>query len=153
MNKRIVHITVNGVDHDVLLAPNRVLLEVLREDLGLTGTKFGCELGECGVCTVLIDGTPKLSCITLAALCESASVTTIEGLEGEELEIIARAFSEEGASQCGYCTPSMVIVLKHLLTREGDIDIRHELSGNICRCTGFTKILKAYEKTLEHARK
>jgi carbon-monoxide dehydrogenase small subunit len=153
MKKRILNITVNGVEHEILVAPNQVLLEVLREDLGLTGTKFGCELGECGVCTVLIDGTPKLSCITLAALCEGADITTVEGLTGEELDVIVGAFSEEGASQCGYCTPSMAIMLKHLLDRDDDVDIRTELSGNICRCTGFIKILRAYEKSLERARK
>jgi carbon-monoxide dehydrogenase small subunit len=153
MNKRILNFTVNDVEHELLVAPNRVLLEVLREDLGLTGTKFGCELGECGVCTVLIDGVPKLSCITLATVCEGVNVTTVEGLKGEELEIVAGAFSEAGASQCGYCTPSMAIMLKHLLDKEGDINIRDELSGNICRCTGFIKILKAYEESLQRARK
>lgn len=152
MKKRILNITINEVEHEVLVAPNKVLLELLREDLGLTGTKFGCELGECGVCTVLIDGVPKLSCITLAALCDGTSVTTVEGLKGEELETIANAFSEQGASQCGYCTPSMAIMLKHLLDKEGEVDIRYELSGNICRCTGFAGILRAYEKSLERKR-
>jgi carbon-monoxide dehydrogenase small subunit len=153
MKKRILHITVNGIEKDILIAPNQVLLEVLRENLGLTGTKFGCELGECGACTVLVDGTPKLSCITLATLCEGADVTTVEGIEGPELEVIANAFAEAGASQCGYCTPSMAIMLKHLLEREDDVDVRTELSGNICRCTGFVKILKAYEESLQRARK
>jgi carbon-monoxide dehydrogenase small subunit len=129
-----------------------VLLEVLREDLGLTGTKFGCELGECGVCTVMIDGQPKLSCLTLASLCDGKTVTTVEGLEGREAEIVQKAFAEEGASQCGYCTPSMALMLNYLLTKKGDIDIREELSGNICRCTGYVKILRAYEKSVELAK-
>ena len=152
MKKHVIRIFINGVQRDLLIAPSKVLLEILREDLALTGTKFGCELGECGVCTVLVDGVPTLSCVTLAALCDGRSVTTVEGLQGRELEIIQKCFSEEGASQCGYCTPSMAIMLQHLLSRDGEVDIRRELSGNICRCTGFIKILRAYEKSLELAR-
>jgi carbon-monoxide dehydrogenase small subunit len=152
MEKQIVRLKVNDTVHDLLVSPNKVLLEVLREDLRLTGTKFGCELGECGVCTVLIDGEPALSCSTLAVLCNGKSVTTVEGLRGREAEIVKRAFAEEGASQCGYCTPSMAIMLNYILRQGGDVDIRSELSGNICRCTGYTKILKAYEKSIELAK-
>jgi len=152
MNKRIVRFHVNGTDHEVLVAPNQVLLEVLREELQLTGTKFGCEQGECGLCTVLIDGTPTLSCLTLAALCEGKSITTVEGLEGREAEIVQQAFAEEGASQCGYCTPSMALMLNYLLVRGEDVDITEELSGNLCRCTGYVKILRAYERSIELAK-
>ncbi|MGD8413958.1 MAG: (2Fe-2S)-binding protein [Candidatus Latescibacterota bacterium] len=152
MEKRIVRLKVNDTAHEILVSPNRVLLEVLREDLGLTGTKFGCELGECGVCTVLIDGEPALSCSTLAVLCDGKSVTTVEGLKGREAEIVRRAFAEEGASQCGYCTPSMAVMLNYILRSGGDADVRAELSGNICRCTGYTKILKAYERSIELAK-
>lgn len=153
MKKRVVTLKVNGRCHEMLLAPNRVLLEVLREELGLTGTKFGCELGECGLCTVLIDGTPALSCVTLAATCEGREVTTIEGLDNDAFDAVQRAFAEEGASQCGYCTPSMALMLTYLLDKGEKVDPRDALSGNICRCTGYTKILKAYERAVEIARK
>lgn len=153
MERRIVRLNVNDTVHDLLVSPNRVLLEVLREDLGLTGTKYGCELGECGVCTVLIDGEPALSCSTLAVLCDGKSITTVEGLSGREAAIVRQAFAEEGASQCGYCTPSMAVMLNYLVRRGGELDIRSELSGNICRCTGYTKILKAYERSVELAKK
>ena len=153
MQKRVVTLMVNGVECEVLMAPNKVLLEVLRENLELTGTKFGCELGECGLCTVLIDGTPALSCLTLASLCEGKRITTVEGLDDGEFDTIRRAFAEEGASQCGYCTPSMAVMLSHLLEKDGDVDLRDELSGNLCRCTGYTKILRAYERSLRTARK
>lgn len=142
---------VNGRDRELVVEPQKLLLEVLREDLGLTGTKFGCELGECGLCTVLVAGVPTLSCLTLASLCEGRCVTTIEGLSGPEYEIVREAFVEEGAAQCGYCTPSMVLMLTHLLTEKCDVDIRKVLSGNLCRCTGYTKIIKAYERSLELA--
>lgn len=152
MERRIVRLKVNDTEHDLLVPPNRVLLEVLREDLRLTGTKYGCELGECGVCTVLIDGEPALSCSTLAVLCDGKSITTVEGLEGRYAGIVQQAFAEEGASQCGYCTPSMAVMLNYIVRRGGDVDIRDELSGNLCRCTGYTKILKAYERSVELAR-
>jgi carbon-monoxide dehydrogenase small subunit len=153
MKKKIVRLRTNGTEHELLIAPNRVLLEVLREDLRLTGTKFGCELGECGLCTVLIDGVPTLSCLTLAALCGDKDIITVEGLRGSEFDIIATAFAEEGASQCGYCTPAMALMLNYLMTKKGNVDIRNELSGNICRCTGYTKILRAYERSLALAKK
>jgi carbon-monoxide dehydrogenase small subunit len=152
VSKQTLTITVNDRGYELLIAPNKVLLEVLREDLHLTGTKFGCELGECGLCTVLVDGVPTLSCLTLAVLCDGKSVTTVEGLTGDELKIIADAFAEEGASQCGYCTPSMAMMLNYLLKQRGQIDIRNELSGNLCRCTGYVKILRAYEKSLGRAK-
>jgi len=153
METRVIRLKVNNTEHELLTPPNRVLLEVLREDLRLPGTKFGCELGECGVCTVLIDGVPALSCCTLAVLCDGKSITTVEGLTGREAEIVGEAFAEMGASQCGYCTPSMALMFNYILRRGGDVDIREELSGNLCRCTGYTKILEACEKSVELARK
>jgi len=151
MKKQIVSLTVNGVEHELLVSPNRVLLEVLREDLRLTGTKFGCELGECGVCTVLIDGEPALSCLTIAVSCGGKSVTTVEGLSGREVDLVRRAFAEEGASQCGYCTPSMAVMLSYILAKKDAGDVRDELAGNLCRCTGYTKILAAYKRCIELA--
>ncbi len=135
---------------EILVPAERTLLEVLREDLRLTGTKFGCEQGECGACTVLVDDVPVLSCLTLARLCEGQSVTTVEGLEGPLAVALRTAFAEAGASQCGYCTPGMAVMFHHILGRRAageDIDPRRELSGNICRCTGFVKILEAYERS------
>jgi len=153
MQKRIVKLNVNGVNHELLVAPNKLLLEVLREELAMTGTKFGCELGECGVCTVLVDGTPALSCSTLACLCDGKEITTVEGLKGKTFDIVKQAYAETGASQCGYCTPSMVLMLHHILSKEEQpVDVREELSGNLCRCTGYTAILNAYERSLELAK-
>ncbi len=153
MAKRPLRLTVNGTPREVLVAPHAVLLEVLREELELRGTKFGCELGECGACTVLVDDVPTLSCLTLAPLCEGKRITTVEGLHGPVFDVLAEAFAEEGASQCGYCTPSMVLMLHHLLAREEEVDVREELSGNLCRCTGYVKILKAYERSLRLVRR
>ena len=143
MKKRSITLVVNGVERQVLVADSQVLLEVLREDVRLTGTKFGCELGECGACTVLIDDEPALSCITLAALCDGRRVTTVEGLEGTAAEIVRSAFAEAGASQCGYCTPGMTVMVYHLLEQGPSVDVHAELSGNLCRCTGYTRIIEA----------
>ena len=150
MTKRPITITVNRAQREVLVGGESALLEVLREDFHLTGTKFGCEHGECGACTVLLDGTPVLSCITLAGMCEGRSVTTVEGLDGPITDALRTAFAEAGASQCGYCTPGMAVMFHHLLGRHAageDVDPRRELSGNLCRCTGFIKILEAYERS------
>ena len=140
----------NGESHTVAAEPHHTLLEVLREELGLTGTKHGCELGECGACTVLVDGTPVLSCLTLPLQIGAAEVTTVEGLaQGGRLHPLQIAFAEQGAAQCGYCTPGMLMSAKALLdadprpTRDA---IRLAISGNLCRCTGYTKILDAIEQ-------
>jgi carbon-monoxide dehydrogenase small subunit len=142
-------LTVNGESHDVLVSVHKTLLEVLREDLGLTGTKHGCELGECGTCTVLVDGEPILSCLALPADLEGRAIVTIEGMaEGARLHPLQQAFAELGAAQCGYCTPGILLTAKALLaqtpapTRE---QVRQALAGNLCRCTGYTKILDAVE--------
>ncbi|RMG14825.1 MAG: (2Fe-2S)-binding protein [Deltaproteobacteria bacterium] len=146
----IVRLRVNGTEREVLCAPNETLLEVLRYRLHLTGTKQGCDKGDCGACTVLIDDTPHLACLTLAALCEGRSIRTVEGLAGPEgLHPVQAAFHRHGAAQCGFCTPGMLMSAVHLV--EGwqapappDRDaIRQALSGNLCRCTGYTKILDA----------
>lgn len=141
-------LSVNGETRQILAPPNATLLEVLREDLGLTGTKHGCELGECGACTVLLDGEPALSCLTLAADAEGRDVTTVEGLGDGEPHALQEAFVENGAAQCGYCTSGMLLTGKHFLENESDPDraeISDAISGNICRCTGYSKIVTAIE--------
>lgn len=144
-----LHLKVNGQEYRVLVPAHRTLLEVLREDLGLVGTKHGCELGECGVCTVLVEGQPALSCLLLAQELEGKEVTTIEGLSTNgELHPLQRAFAEHGALQCGYCTPAMVLVTKALLDRVPDPspeEIRQAVAGVFCRCTGYLKILEAVQ--------
>jgi len=143
-------LTVNGEKVETLFAPYKTLLEVLREDLGLTGTKHGCELGECGACAVLIDGEPQLSCLVLALECEGRSVDTVEGLaRGAELHPLQAAFADLGAAQCGYCTPGILMTAKALLAREPQPSrerIREAISGNLCRCTGYQQIIDAIEE-------
>jgi aerobic-type carbon monoxide dehydrogenase small subunit (CoxS/CutS family) len=140
---------VNGELHDVLVPVHKTLLEVLREDLGLTGTKHGCELGECGTCTVLIDGQPVLSCLALPADVEGAAIKTIEGMaERGRLHPLQQAFAELGAAQCGYCTPGILLTAEALLAETpipSRDEVRSALAGNLCRCTGYTKILDAVE--------
>jgi carbon-monoxide dehydrogenase small subunit len=147
--KALLSLSVNGETRDVVVAPNKTLLEVLREDLALTGTKHGCELGECGTCTVLLDGEPVLSCLALPVECQGRRITTVEGMaEDGRLHPLQQAFAELGAAQCGYCTPGILLTAQALLadnpgpTRD---EIRHALAGNLCRCTGYTKILEAVE--------
>jgi carbon-monoxide dehydrogenase small subunit len=151
MTKELLSLRVNGEPHTVAAEPHHTLLEVLREELQLTGTKHGCELGECGACTVLVDGVPILSCLTLPAqLAANAQVTTVEGLaNGGRLHPLQTAFAEEGAAQCGYCTPGMLMAAKALLDsnpRPSRGEIAHAISGNLCRCTGYTAIYEAVEK-------
>jgi aerobic-type carbon monoxide dehydrogenase small subunit (CoxS/CutS family) len=150
---------VNGEDTPVSFAPYKTLLEVLREDLGLTGTKHGCELGECGACAVLIDGQPVLACLELAVQCEGRAIQTIEGLaKGTELHALQAAFADLGGSQCGYCTSGMVMTAKALLDKEPAPSrerIKEALSGNLCRCTGYQQIWESVEqaaRTLREAK-
>ena len=142
-------LTVNGEARELLVPVHKTLLEVLREELDLTGTKHGCELGECGTCTVLVDGDPVLSCLALPADLEGAAITTVEGMaDGGRLHPLQQAFAELGAAQCGYCTPGILLTAKALLdgaaapTRQA---VKEALAGNLCRCTGYTKILDAVE--------
>ncbi len=144
-----LRLRVNGESQEVAFAPHKTLLEVLREDLGLTGTKHGCELGECGTCTVLLDGRPQLSCLVVALECEDRPIVTVEGLaRGPEPHPLQLAFAELGAAQCGYCTPGILCAAVALLdetpspTRQ---EVREALSGNLCRCTGYIKIFEAVE--------
>ena len=140
---------VNGEDTPVSFAPYKTLLEVLREDLGLTGTKHGCELGECGACTVLLDGEPVLSCLVLALECEGRRIETIEGLaRGADLHPLQAAFADLGGSQCGYCTPGFVMATVSLLKETpnpSEEEIRRAFEGNLCRCTGYHNIVRAVE--------
>jgi len=144
-----IRFRVNGEACAASFAPHKTLLEVLREDLGLTGTKHGCELGECGTCAVLVDGRPVLSCLVLGLECEGRSVETVEGMAtAEGLHPLQKAFADLGAAQCGYCTPGFLLTAKALLEespRPTLPEIREALAGNICRCTGYIKIFEAVE--------
>ena len=147
-----IRMTLNAEAIDVSFAPYKTLLEVLREDLGHTGTKHGCELGECGACAVLVDGKPVLSCLLLALECDGTDVLTVEGLRSDgHLHPLQDAFADLGAAQCGYCTPAILVTAKALLdnnpnpTRD---QIREALSGNLCRCTGYLQIFEAVESAV-----
>ncbi|MDH4044638.1 MAG: (2Fe-2S)-binding protein [Gemmatimonadota bacterium] len=145
----VISLEVNGEPTQVAFAPHKTLLEVLREDLGLTGTKHGCELGECGTCTVLLDEIPVLSCLVLAQACDGRRVRTVEGMAtGEGLHPLQETFADLGAAQCGYCTPGFLLTAEALLaaipTPSRD-QIREALAGNLCRCTGYLKIYEAVE--------
>jgi aerobic-type carbon monoxide dehydrogenase small subunit (CoxS/CutS family) len=150
VTKELLTLRVNGEMRTVAAEPHHTLLEILREELGLTGTKHGCELGECGTCTVLVDGVPVLSCLTLPALLGDGEVRTVEDLaSGAELDPLQIAFAEEGAAQCGYCTPGMLMTARALLDanpRPSRDEIAQAISGNLCRCTGYTAIYEAIEK-------
>ena len=143
----VLRLRVNGETYETLTESNETLLEILRERLGLTGTKHGCELGECGACTVLLDGKPVLACLVLPDQIEDAEVTTVEGLaDGSALHPLQEAFMALGASQCGYCTAGMLLSAKALLDEQPDPtreEIRAALAGNVCRCTGYASIVDA----------
>jgi aerobic-type carbon monoxide dehydrogenase small subunit (CoxS/CutS family) len=153
IQREVLSLSVNGDEHEVLAPVHETLLEVLRERLGLTGTKHGCELGECGTCTVLVDGRPQLSCLLLPIQVAGREITTVEGLGSTaDLHPLQRAFAELGAAQCGYCTPGMLLAAKALLDerpRPGRQEIREALAGNLCRCTGYAKIVEAVELAAE----
>ena len=145
--KTDIKLSLNGIVHDLEISPNQTLLEVLREKLGFTGTKKACDIGHCGACTVLIDGNPTLSCLTLAVEMQGKEITTIEGVgSSENLHPIQEAFHELAALQCGFCTPGMVITAKALLDQNQnptEEEVRRAISGNSCRCTGYEKPVKA----------
>jgi carbon-monoxide dehydrogenase small subunit len=153
MEKRIIQLMVNGEEYEVAVAPNRTLLEVLRDDLYLTGTKEGCGEGACGTCTVLLDGKPVRSCLTLAIEVQGREITTIEGLASMgKLHPVQKAFVEYGAIQCGFCAPGMILTTKALLDENPsptEQEARQAISGNVCRCTGYAKIVEAMLKAAE----
>lgn len=154
--KRIVRLTVNNELFEVAINLNRTLLEVLREELSLTGTKESCGQGACGSCTVLLDGLPVRSCLLLAVEAEGREITTIEGVsKGEKLHPVQEAFIEHHAIQCGFCSPGMILTAAAFLEvnpKPTEAEIRHALSGNICRCTGYAKIISAVESLADSGR-
>ncbi|MGD9953478.1 MAG: (2Fe-2S)-binding protein [Burkholderiales bacterium] len=156
MNRVRLKLRVNGEEHEVLVPSYKTLLEVLREELDLTGTKHGCELGECGACAVLADGEPVLSCLELAVQCESRDLQTVEGLaRGTELHPLQAAFADCGGSQCGYCTSGMLMTAKALLDREPSPSrerIKEAIAGNLCRCTGYQQIWESIEEAARRLR-
>lgn len=145
--KRLVTLTINDEEHEMAVRPNQTLVEVLRYELGLTGTKQGCGVGDCGTCTVIMDGKPVNSCLVLAVQAHGKRILTIEGLDTNQgLHPIQQAFVEHGAIQCGFCTPGMILSAKSLLEqnpKSGEAEIRMAISGNLCRCTGYQKIVEA----------
>jgi carbon-monoxide dehydrogenase small subunit len=151
--KKIVSITVNGIEREVAVEPRRTLLEFLREDLGLTGTKKGCGIGDCGSCTVLLDGIATFSCLTLAVQADGCKVETVEGLAADgKLNELQKAFVEKGAVQCGFCTPGMLMTTTELLRNNenpSEKEIRRAISGNLCRCTGYQKTVEAIQSVTE----
>ncbi len=148
-HQELAEFCVNGERQQVAFAPHKTLLEVLREDMGLTGTKHGCELGECGTCTVLVDGRPVLSCLVLGLEAVGRDIRTVEGMaDGPDLHPLQDTFADLGAAQCGYCTPGLLLTAQVLLEKNPSPDretIQSELAGNLCRCTGYLKIYEAVE--------
>jgi carbon-monoxide dehydrogenase small subunit len=147
---RIIEFTINGTRKRVEVKPNDLLLNVIREELQLTGTKYGCGMGECGACTILVNGEPILSCLTLAIDVDGKDLVTIEGVAKEgQLDVIQKAFLEEGAVQCGFCTPGFILTAKSLLVENPDPterEIKEYIKGNLCRCTGYINIIKAIKR-------
>jgi carbon-monoxide dehydrogenase small subunit len=147
--KNQIHLQVNGEPYDLLVEPRHTLLKVLRDDLGLTGTKKGCDTGDCGACTVLMNGKPINSCLALGMEANGKEITTIEGLaRGDDLHPLQEAFVQSGAIQCGYCTPGMILTAKALLDENAapsEEEVKRAISGNLCRCTGYVKIVQAIQ--------
>jgi carbon-monoxide dehydrogenase small subunit len=153
LKKELIRLRINGRTREVEVEPNRILLDVLRQELGLTGSKRGCDDSSCGACTVLIDGEPQMACLMLAVSYQDQEITTIEGVaDGSELDPLQCGFAVEGGAQCGYCTPGMILTAKHLLAKNPeptDQELNEALSGNLCRCTGYTQILASVRKAIE----
>ncbi len=156
MNKELTRLKVNGEEYEIALAPNRLLLDALREDLGLTGSKRGCDDSSCGCCAVLADGVPILACVALAASYQDCDITTVEGLGAAgELDPVQEGYAESGGAQCGFCTPGFMIATKALLDRNPNPtleEIRDALSSNLCRCTGYMQIYESVRFAIERAR-
>lgn len=152
MNKELISLRVNGREHQLAAEPNQLLLDVLRRDLGLTGSKRACDDSSCGACTVLIDGVPMLSCTLLAASCQGSEITTVESIaEDGRLSALQHAWGQGGGSQCGYCTPGFMMTVKVLLENNPeptDDEIKRAISGNLCRCTGYTQMYEAVKLAL-----
>ena len=157
MKKELIELRVNGLTHELAIEPSALLLDVLRRDLGLTGSKRGCDDSSCGTCTVLVDGTPMLACALLAFSCEGQEITTVEGIsEHGSLAAIQKAYGDWGGAQCGYCTPGFMITVKHLLAVNPDPtdeEICSALSSNLCRCTGYTQMYTAIKAAIEAEKK
>src|SRR5512142_908272 len=157
MKKELIELSVNGRSYEVAIEPSKLLLDVLREGLDLTGSKRGCDDSSCGACTVMVDGTPMLACTMLAASCEGREITTVEGIaEHGALSAIQKAYGDWGGSQCGYCTPGFMVTLKHLMDNNpepSEDEIRHALSSNLCRCTGYSQMYQAIKAAIEAEQK
>jgi len=153
MKKQLIELRVNGRSHELAVEPSKLLLDVLRQDLGLTGSKRGCDDSSCGACTVLVDGIPMLACTMLAASCEGQEIKTVEGVsEHGSLAAIQKAYGDWGGAQCGYCTPGFMMTVTHLLAENPnptEHEIRGALSGNLCRCTGYNQMYQAIKAAIE----
>ena len=153
MKKELIELKVNGCSHELAFEPSKLLLDVLRQDLELTGSKRGCDDSSCGACTVLVDGIPMMSCTLLAASCEGQEITTVEGVsEHGSLAAIQKAYGDWCGAQCGFCTPGFIMTVKHLLTENAEPteqDIRSALSGNLCRCTGYSQMYQAIKAAID----
>lgn len=153
MKRELIKLRINGTTHKLEIEPNRLLLDVLRQDLNLTGSKRGCDDSSCGACTVLVNGQPQMSCILLAVSCQDDEISTVEGVAPNgELDQLQKGFIVEGGAQCGFCTPGMILTAKQLLSRNpepSEEEIKEALSGNLCRCTGYTQILASVRKAIE----
>jgi aerobic carbon-monoxide dehydrogenase small subunit len=157
MKKQLIELRVNGRSREVAIEPSKLLLDVLREDLELTGSKRGCDDSSCGACTVLVDGISMLACTLLAASCEGQEITTVEGVsEHGSLAAIQKAYGDWGGAQCGYCTPGFIMTVKSLLAQNpnpSEHEVRHALSGNLCRCTGYNQMYEAIKAAIDAEQK
>ena len=157
MKKELVELRINGRSHELAIEPSRLLLDALRQDVLLTGSKRGCDDSSCGACTVLVDGIPMLSCTLLAASCEGQEITTVEGVsEHGALAAVQKAYGDWGGAQCGFCTPGFIITVKHLLAENpepSEDEIRNALSGNLCRCTGYSQMYQAIKAAIDAEQK
>jgi len=157
MKKELISLRVNGRTHELAVEPSKLLLDVLREDLRLTGSKRGCDDSSCGACTVQVDGIPMLACTLLAASCQEQEITTVEGVsEHGSLAAIQKAYGDWGGAQCGYCTPGFIMTVKYLLANNphpAEAEIKQALSGNLCRCTGYNQMYEAIKSAIEAEQK